>query len=117
MKLNKNVIAASALTLLLVLPMAASAITFFQQPSFNATADFPVVINSVLTVVWWTFIGLTVIFFIIIAVLFLSSQGNPEAVATARRALIWGGTGVIIGILAFGIIRIVANTFGFTLTT
>lgn len=113
MKLNKNIIAASALTLMLALPLLASAITFTGQPTIDAsTNDVKNIVNATLNVVWWVFTGIVVIFFIIIAILFLSSQGNPEAVATARRALIWGGVGVIVGVLAFGIIRIITNTLG-----
>lgn len=103
MKLNKNVIAASALTLLLALPLVSSAITFYGQPSLTVgTETIRNVINAVLNIVWWVFMGIVVTFFVIIAVLFLSSQGNPEAIATARKALVWGGAGVVVGVLAFG---------------
>lgn len=129
MKLNKNIIAASALTLLLALPLVTMAVVLPDQPNIptgltlqgNPTAAAGTIeraglVNAVLNVVWWVFIGLVVIFFIIIAVLFLSSQGNPEAVATARKALIWGGAGVIVGVLAFGIIKILTNTLGISTT-
>ncbi len=128
MKIHKNVIIASALTMLLALPLVGMAVVLPGQPTIptglglgdtvpTALGGTDAVlggglINRILTVVWYVFVGIVVVFFIIIAVLFLSSQGNPEAIATARKALVWGAAGVIVGVLAFGIIGILTRTLG-----
>jgi len=53
--------------------------------------------------------GVAVICFLVAGVLFLTAQGEPEKVKTARAAFIWGVAGVIVGILAFSIIAIMVN--------
>jgi len=119
MKINKSLVAAGALTILLALPLVGMAVALPSQPviptDLRLEGDAGL-INKVLSVVWWVFIGIVITFFVIIAVLFLSSQGNPEAIATARRALIWGGAGIIVGVLGFGIIRVLMNTLNITIT-
>lgn len=110
--MNNKLITAFALPLLLAMPaIGLAGLSVPTQPT-QAAIVLSTFLNTVLTVVWWLFIAGVVIFFIIIAVLLLSSQGNPEEVAKARRALIWGGIGVFVGVLAFGILRIIMNALG-----
>ncbi len=53
--------------------------------------------------------AVAVIMFIIAGVLFMTAQGQPEKVQTARQAFLWGVAGVIVGILAFSIIAVVGS--------
>jgi len=109
-KFNKSLLLKFFLVTLLIFPLASSAIQFNDGPT-GATPTLQNVINRVVDVVWWVFIAIVVILFITIAVLFLNSEGEPAKLETARRALIWGAAGVLVGILAFSIIGIVNNTF------
>jgi hypothetical protein len=58
---------------------------------------------------WIIFGTVAVISFVISGILFLSSEGQPEKIKTAKAAFIWGIAGVIVGIIAFSIIAIVGN--------
>ncbi len=56
----------------------------------------------------WVVFGLIVtISFIIAAVLFLTAGGDPDKVVKARTAFLWGVAGVVVGILAFSILKII----------
>jgi len=66
-------------------------------------------IPNILATAWIIFAGLAVICFIIAGVLFLTAQGDPEKVASARSAFIWGVVGVVVGIVAYSIIAIVST--------
>ncbi len=110
-KVYKKLALASMLAMLLVLPVASMAIIFPVQPT-QAAIVIPTFINTVVTVVWWVFIAITIIFFMIIGILFLTNLGNPEKISEARRALIWAGAGIVVAVFAFGIIRLVMNAFG-----
>jgi len=63
------------------------------------------------TAVWIIFCAIVVICFVVSGVLFLSAQGDPEKVKTARSAFIWGVAGVIVGIIAYSITTIMLNYF------
>jgi len=53
--------------------------------------------------------AIAVICFVIAGILFLTAQGQPEKIKTARSAFIWGVGGVIVGIIAFSIIALVSG--------
>ena len=59
--------------------------------------------------IWIIFTLIVVICFIMAGVMFLTSQGQPDKIATAKSALIWGIVGVIVGIIAYSIIAIISN--------
>lgn len=82
-----------------------------QQPT-QAAIEPSVLVNIIVSAMWLVFVGVAVIFFIIIGILFLTNMGNPEEISKARKALIWGGVGVAVGVFAFGMVRIIMNTLG-----
>ena len=53
--------------------------------------------------------GAAVVFFVIAGILFLTAQGDPAKIKTARSAFIWGIAGVVVGIMAFSIVAFVAK--------
>jgi Type IV secretion system pilin len=53
--------------------------------------------------------GIAVVMFVIAGILFLTAQGDPEKVQSARSAFIWGVAGVIVGLIAFSIVAIVSS--------
>ncbi len=101
------------LTTLLVLPLVVLAFDFSIAQPTQGALDVRDFLNKVLNVIWWIFLAAAVIFFVIIGILFLTNLGNPEDISKARKALIWGGVGVAVGVLAFGMVRIIMNTLGF----
>src|SRR5438309_380054 len=110
--MNKKLIALTS-TALLAVPAVMFAITQPNTP--NTLVGFSIIglVNTILNFIWPVFIGFAVIMFIIAAFQFISSQGNPEGVKTARDFVIWGVVGVAVGILAFTIPYVVQNAFGF----
>jgi len=110
---NKKLILASILTVSLALPLVGLAgLNIPTQPT-QGRIEPTVLINIIVNVMWWVFITVSIVCFIIIGILFLSNLGNPEEISKARRALIWGGVGIGVGIFAFGILRLIMNTLGF----
>ncbi len=69
-------------------------------------------VDSIVSVIWILFEALVIICFVMAAVLFLTAQGAPEKLNTAKSAFIWGIVGVIVGIIAYSIITIVGSVIG-----
>lgn len=58
---------------------------------------------------WVVFGGISVICFLYSGILFLTAQGEPGKISTAKSSFLWGIVGVAVGILAYSIITIVGN--------
>lgn len=58
-------------------------------------------------------LSLAVIFFIYAGFLFLTAQGRPDAIETAKKALFWGLIGVLVAFLARGLVEIIKAIVGF----
>lgn len=78
-----------------------------QLRSYGPDISIEAVVESVKTATWIIFAAVAVICFVIAGILFLTAQGQPEKLKTARSAFIWGVAGVVVGIVAFSIISIV----------
>lgn len=102
MQIKKIVVSLTLLSLLAVPVLA------FAQPQgeIGSLEDF---VSKIKTVVWTIFGIIALISFVIAGVLFLSAAGNPEKIAAARNAFLWGVAGVVVGILAFSIVSIIEN--------
>lgn len=98
--MSKKTIAVSLITASLLLPLIALA-----QPGGGITLDS--LIDSIKSAAWKVFGIVAVICFVVAGILFLTSQGNAEKIASARNAFLWGVAGVIVGVLAFSIITFV----------
>lgn len=69
-------------------------------------------VDKILTIGDWIFVGLLVIAVIIIliaAFTFLTAGGNPDKVKSARNNLIFAVVGIAVGFLAKVIVRVVAS--------
>lgn len=86
----------------LVLPVLASA-----QGVPSGGASLQQLIDGIKSAAWMIFGAVAVVCFVIAGILFLTAQGSPEKVQSARSAFLWGVAGVVIGILAYSIITIV----------
>lgn len=95
---------------LLILPLTVFAV---EAPYANLV---PNIMNNIVTAVWQFFTGLAVIMFIVAGVLFLTSNGDPSKITTARHAVLWGVVGIIVAIAAFSITTIVRDAV-FTIPT
>jgi hypothetical protein len=58
---------------------------------------------------WIVFTIIAVVMFVFAGVRFLTAGGEPEKVAQARGAFMWGVAGIVVGILAFTIITVVTS--------
>lgn len=93
---------------LVVVGIAAAPFLAMAQPSVTIS-DLPSLVNKIKSVVWTVFGLLAVIAFVIAGILFLTSNGNPEKIAQARNAFLWGVVGVVVGIIAYSIVEIVST--------
>lgn len=99
--------------LFLAVPLSALAfdVNTIAEPKTDAGLNVVSFINNVFKFVWPIVVAVIIISFIIAGFKFLSAQGNPQQLAEARTALIWGIAGVVVIILAYSIISIVRNAF------
>jgi hypothetical protein len=107
----QKIASAGAATLAFVAPAAAFAQVGGTPPgsfSPNLTALGQVIINQV----WIFFTILAVICFIISAIQFLTSGGDPEKVQKARSSFLWGVAGVVVGVIAFTIVALIRGALG-----
>lgn len=93
----------------LVLPVLALAQVGGTPPTI--ATDLTTIGQKIADAIWIVFTIIAVIMFVVAGILFVTSQGNPEKVAQARQALIWGVAGVVVAILAFVIITVIKNIF------
>lgn len=74
--------------------------------------DITGLIGNIVNKVWMVFAALAVIMFVFAGVKFLLAGGNPEKIAEARTAALWGVIGVVVMILAFSIFNIASTLIG-----
>lgn len=80
-----------------------------QLHSYGPSPSLQQMVTSAENVIALVFSAIAVIMFVIAGILFLTAQGEPDKVKTARAAFMWGIAGVIVGIIAFSIIAIVSR--------
>ena len=96
------------LSALFVLPFAASA----QLQTFGPELSLGGMIQVFLNWLWIVFAAIAVVCFLVCGILFLTSQGDPAKLKTARNALLLGVAGVIVGIISYSIIPLVGSLIG-----
>ena len=64
---------------------------------------------AIVNVIWPVFVVIVVVCFVVAGILFLSAMGDPAKIAKARSAFLWGVVGVVVGIVAYSIIRIISS--------
>ena len=110
--MNKKLIAASAVTVLLSLPAVILAFESGGIPNAAPTLDINMIIDVIFTIIWPVVVAFVIISFIVAAFLFLTAQGDPAKIAQGRQAVIWGVVGMVVALLAFSIPFVVRNTLG-----
>lgn len=79
------------------------------NPTGITISNFGDLIGRIETFMWLIFGGIAVIMFVIAGITFLTAQGDPEKVGTARSAFIWGVAGIVVAIVAYSILAIVSS--------
>ena len=77
-----------------------------------ACATFPECIEKIINFIFWIAVAIVPIVIIIAGFLFLTSGGDPEKVRTAKKILLYACIGLVIVLLAKGIISIVKTVIG-----
>lgn len=103
----KKIVVSLLLLSALVLPITAMAIP--QQPDEGGIGSIDELYITIGSIAWKVFVIVALIMFVIAGILFLTAAGNPEKIAQARNAFLWGVVGIIVGIIAFSIVAIVGG--------
>ena len=96
--MRKKSVALFMVTVFLVLPFAVVA------DYYPDAKPLQVFIDVALGVVAGLFAAFAVVMFFVAGILFLSARGEPEKIKQARAALFWGIIGVVVGLLARGVV-------------
>ncbi len=102
--MNKKIVASFASITLLVLPTIAFALASVQQ----------IITNLMDFIVWPIFVGAVVIMFVWAGFLFVTANGDPTKISTARKAVLWAVVGVVVGLVAFSIINVIYDILFFS---
>ena len=101
--MNKKIVALTLLALLAPLSISA------QLHSYGPDLNYKDFIRNIEIVTGSIFGAVAVISFVIAGILFLTAQGDPAKLKTAKGAVLWGIIGVLVGIVAYSIIAIVGG--------
>lgn len=74
--------------------------------------DIGAAVYRIADYVWFIFGGVAVIMFIVAGIQFLSAQGEPSKVNSARQSVIWGIVGVGVALLSNSIGALLKNLLG-----
>ena len=66
-------------------------------------------INRLKPVIWAIFGLIALICFVYAGIKFLTAGGDPDKIGDARKAFMYGVVGVVVGIIAYGIVAIMTN--------
>lgn len=107
--MNKKIIVSYAVVALLALPTLILAFGHPATPSVGGAVDLDALIGNILDIVWMVASAFFIIMFVIAGFKFATAGGNPEGVAEARSAAIYGAVGVAVAIIAFSIVTLVSG--------
>ena len=99
--MNKKLFILIFLSILLAAPVLILAVQTPPKPSANAISNLWCVVLAILFFIWPLFVAVAILMFLAAGFLFLTAHGEPEKIGLARKSLLWGIVGVIIGILSF----------------
>jgi len=104
--MNKKALFASIA--LLALPVFVFA-QVASTPSTPPTGDLIATLNNIIGWMFTLVIGLAVLFLLIAAFYFITAQGDPEKVNSARNFVMYALIGVLVAVLARALISFVAD--------
>jgi len=94
-----------------LLASAALSVSAQYIPVYGQPIEFSDVLESILSFMWIAFCVLAIIMFVVAGILFLTALGDPQKIATARSAFIWGVVGILVAIVAYSVVQILENFF------
>ena len=74
--------------------------------------SFQNLIVNILNLVWYIFIAVSVIMFVVAGIQFLTAQGEPSKINTARQSVIWGTAGIVVALIAFSAVVMIKAILG-----
>ncbi len=108
--MNKKNILASVSVAVLTLPVAVMAqLEPVGQGGLGTATTLQGLVHLIEKAMGLIFGAIAVIMFLTAGILFLTAQGQPEKIATARQAFIWGVAGVVVGLISFSIVQVVST--------
>lgn len=75
-------------------------------------SDFSELLTDIADAIGTLIATLGGIMILVAGILYLTSAGNPEKIATAKKALIYAITGIVIGLAAGAIVDIIKENIG-----
>ncbi|MBX4200787.1 hypothetical protein KW786_01520 [Candidatus Parcubacteria bacterium] len=101
--MNKKFVFSAAVTALSLLPVIALA-------AIDPTTWFSGIIDRLLTlVILPIFSGLIIVMFVYAGFLFLTAQGDPAKISTAKKVIIWAIVGIIVAFLSYTIVNFISS--------
>ncbi len=113
-KMNKKLVALFTLSASLFFPIVVLGLNFPDlingQP--GQAWVVPNVIDNIFGFIWMFFVAFAILMFLVAGFLFLSANGDPAKIKSARNAVLWGSVGMIVGILSFSVPFIIQLILG-----
>lgn len=82
---------------------------FAQLHSYGPAMDIGTIVDGIVGHLWVLFVGIAIACFLLAGVTFLTANGAPEKINTAKMAVLWGVVGVVVGIISYSIVLIVGS--------
>jgi hypothetical protein len=103
--MNKKVLSIVSFLLLATIMVPAMALAYSISPApTSSPSNLQTMMGKVADQVWYVFAGIAIVMFLVAGILFLTANGSPEKIGQARQAVIWGIVGIVVGIMAGGIV-------------
>lgn len=97
------------LSVLIAIQFALVLPAFAQLKDYGGGYTLQGIITGARNATWIIFSIIVIICFVVAAVSFLTAQGDPSKIQTARASFLWGVAGVVVGIVAFSIVTIISK--------
>lgn len=107
MKTSKIIVSMLLLAVVLTPVLASAAIP--NRPNANVS-DLNDLYDQIGNLLWQIVAIIALVLFVIAGIQFMTAQGDPTKVASARLFVLWGVVGIVVAILAYSIVTI-AGTF------
>ncbi len=75
----------------------------------NPPQTLNALIAALKTPIWIIFGFIVLVCFIYAGIIFLTAGGNPDKIEKARSAVLYGVVGIVVGVIAYGILAIIQN--------
>jgi uncharacterized membrane protein len=117
MKISKIIVSllllAVVLTPVLALAAEESGTGIPTRPTgVDSVTNLDTLYNKIGNLLWQIVAIVALVLFVVAGIMFMTAQGDPTKVATARMFVLWGVVGIVVALLAYSIVKIVGAFFG-----